>query len=67
MAEFPTRQIREVVAQLCMKGDVVDATAIAEVFQEIYPDYSLEQFTDSVLEEVALMRGNARWERCLNG
>ena len=67
MAEFPTREIREVVSQLCQKGDVVDATAIAEIFQEVYPQYSLNQFTDSVLEEVALLRGNARWERCLDG
>jgi hypothetical protein len=67
MAEFPTRQIREVVEQLCSKGDIVDATAIAQLFQEEYPDYSLEVLTSSVIEEVALMRGNAQWERRLDG
>jgi len=67
MTDFPTRQIREVVQQLCSKGDIVDATAVAEIFQQEYPDYGLDVLTASVIEEVALMRGNAQWERRLNG
>jgi hypothetical protein len=66
MPAYPFREIRQRVYEARIRGEVVDASAIARTVQSHHPDYSLRDLTDTVIEEVASINGTASWERQLH-